>query len=604
MPSMIYQRIGPHHLAHLRAVADGLEVRQCARIYLGIEDPREAEATHNELTARLRLAARQAGEKHYRLIGIRIREKTRQAPALAERPTLAEFIDARGLDGWSENEQLEMYEAEFPVTPGTTAALETLQRRERSRQRVVEILRRLELDGSMTATPRPSDEVHAWLPDHLARRLLQAGFLTIGSLAERIRQGGNWYAGIAAVGKTKAGQIRHQIEAILPGSTSRVTPFDPTASTGGMLATLPSSSGEMASGSAYRIDNLGAIDSDVQALQAWVQAAANSDATRKSYEREARRFLLWLQLERGGRQLIDCKLDDALAYRAFLAFIPEGWISRAKAAPGTAGWTPFKGQISAASQAQAMTIIGAWFDWLVNAEYLRGNPWRLIKKAGQVRAEDSRALDTKAITERAMGEIEAFIERQDPSPARARARFILSFLSSTGLRSAELLSASVGDIRTEAEGVFLRVTGKREKVRDVLLVDHAVQVVDDYLHSRGLGGVEHAPADAPLLSSLQDGMRPVGYQTLYKTTRRWMERAVMFSGLTQAEKSRLAGASAHWLRHTFGTRAVALGTPFDVVQAQLGHVSINTTMSLYSRAPLSRRAAELRKAWGSTNKDT
>lgn len=29
-----------------------------------------------------------------------------------------------------------------------------------------------------------------------------------------------------------------------------------------------------------------------------------------------------------------------------------------------------------------MTIVGAWFDWLVNAEYLRGNLWWLDKKAG------------------------------------------------------------------------------------------------------------------------------------------------------------------------------------------------------------------------------
>lgn len=580
----------------MRAVADGLEVRHCARVYLGIEDVREAEATHNELTARLRLAARQAGEKHYRLIGVRIREKIRQTPSLANRPTLAEFTDARGLDGWSEAEQLEMYEAEFPASQGTATALETLQRRERSRQRVVEILRRLELDGTTTATPQPTDEVHAWLPDYLARRLVQAGYVTIGELANRIRQGGNWYAGITAVGRHKAEQIRQQIEAILPGSTTRTTPFDELVITGTSLTALPSAGG-LVSSSAYRIDNLGSIDSDPQALLAWVQAAAGSEATRKSYEREGRRLLLWLQIERGGRRLIDFKLDDALAFRAFLAFIPDGWISRVKAAPGTAGWTPFKGQLSAASQAQAMTIVGGWFDWLVNAEYLRGNPWRLIKKGGQERAEDTRTLDTKAITDRAMGEIEAFVERQEASAARARARFILSFLSSTGLRSAELLTATVGDIRSEAEGVFLRVTGKREKVRDVLLVDQAVKALDDYLLARGLEGVEYAPPGAPLLSSVEDGMTPVGYQTLYKTTRRWLERAVLFSDLAPAEKSRLAGASAHWLRHTFGTRSVALGTPFDVVQAQLGHTSINTTMSIYSRAPLARRAAELRKAW-------
>ena len=125
-------------------------------------------------------------------------------------------------------------------------------------------------------------------------------------------------------------------------------------------------------------------------------------------------MLLWLQIERGGRNLIDFKLEDALSWRTFLTVIPDRWISRVKAAPGTAGWFPFKGQISAASQAQVMTIVGAWFDWLE-------------KKAGQGRAADTRALDPKATTDRAAHEIKAFIERLEASATRARARFILTF---------------------------------------------------------------------------------------------------------------------------------------------------------------------------------
>ena len=246
-----------------------------------------------------------------------------------------------------------------------------------------------------------------------------------------------------------------------------------------------------------------------------------------------------------------------------------------------------------------MTILASWFDWLCNAEYLRANPWKLVKKTGQSTgsASDSRALDTKAISLKAMGEIGAFIERQLPSPARARARFVVAFLSTTGLRSAELLAAKISDIRAEPEGVFLRVVGKGGKARDVMLVDVALNVLDDYLASRGLESLDVAPGDAPLLASLADPMKPVSYQTLYKTTRTWLARAVVSPALSAAEQSRLQGASAHWLRHTFGTTSVALGTPYDVVQQQLGHSRIDTTMSIYSRAPLQRRAAELQRAW-------
>lgn len=607
-------RIGPHHLAHLRAVADGLEVLACARTYLGIEDAREADIAHNELTARLRLAAKQAGERHYRLIGVRIREKVRQAPALANRPALAEFIQVRELDGWSEAEQLEMYEAEYPPSPASSSALETLQRRERSRQRVVEILRRLELDGRTTARPQPTDEVEAWFPDHLAKRLVRAGFITLQQLADRVRLGGQWFSGITAIGRTKAGQIAQQLEAILPGSTRRRSlGFEVPmlalvgkheSSTNEVLDRRESALLPTSTGTAWRADNIGAITTDQEALAAWAAACASSDATRKSYVREGRRLLLWLQLERGGRRLVDFKLDDAQAFRTFLAYVPDAWISRVKASPGQEGWTPFKGQLSAASQQQAMTILAGWFDWLCSAEYLRANPWKLVKKTGQntESASDSRALDTKAISVKAMAEIDAFIGRQEPSPARDRARFIVDFMSATGLRSAELLAARISDIRVEPEGVFLRVVGKRKKVRDVMLVDQALNALDAYLASRGLESIEHAPYSAPLLASLADPMEPVSYQTLYKTTRTWLARAVANSALSEAEKSRLQGASAHWLRHTFGTTSVALGTPYDVVQQQLGHARIDTTMSIYSRAPLQRRAAELQRAWAKSGR--
>ncbi len=496
----------------------------------------------------------------------------------------------------ADHSRLGRHRVQYYATPSATA----------SRQRVVEILRRLELDGRTTAKPQPTDEVDAWFPDHLAKRLVRAGYITLQQLAERVRQGGAWYSGISAVGRTKAAQISSQLEAILPGTTRRRSP-DFSLQPGPTLSSVPSSLTSVVTGSpdlpavssAWRSDNIGALTSDTEALNSWVLATARSDATRKSYVREGRRLLLWLQLERGGRRLVDFKLDDAQAYRTVLAYIPDGWISRAKASPGQEGWTPFRGQLSAVSQQQAMTILACWFDWLTSAEYLRANPWKLVKKAGQAAegAGDSRALDTKAISTRAMAEIDAFIERQEPSPARARARFVVGFMSATGLRSAELLAAKISDIRAEPEGVFLRVVGKRRKVRDVMLVDQAINALDDYLDARGLESIEHAPATAPLLASLADPMEPVSYQTPYKTTRTWLARAVASSDLKEAEKSRLQGASAHWLRHTFGTTSVALGTPYDVVQQQLGHARIDTTMSIYSRAPLQRRAAELQRAW-------
>ena len=63
------------------------------------------------------------------------------------------------------------------------------------------------------------------------------------------------------------------------------------------------------------------------------------------------------------------------------------------------------------------------------------------------------------------------------------------------------------------------------------------------------------------------------------------------------EKSKLSGASTHWLRRTFGTRAVAREVPLDAIQAQMGHTSIQTTTAIYGRAPIRRLITEVGKAF-------
>jgi integrase len=212
--------------------------------------------------------------------------------------------------------------------------------------------------------------------------------------------------------------------------------------------------------------------------------------------------------------------------------------------------------------------------------------------------QQDRMLDSKAFSETAYGEVLDFIEAQAPSPSRSRIRFVLRFVEAVGLRSAELLSATLGDLKLEPEGWMMEVHGKGSKNRVVMVPPQAFDALQEYLYGRGVGTIETAPPDAPLLASAIDPMETVGYQALYETVRSWISRAVSASRLPTNERLHLAKASTHWLRHTFGTRAIAREVPLDVIQAQMGHASIQTTTSIYGRAPLRRRADELKKAFG------
>lgn len=206
-------------------------------------------------------------------------------------------------------------------------------------------------------------------------------------------------------------------------------------------------------------------------------------------------------------------------------------------------------------------------------------------------------VDTRAFTANAQAEIVRLIEAQPPSPARARMLFIVGFVSGVGLRAAELLAAKLGDIRFASGGYVLQVMGKGGKPRIVAIPPTAVQALEEYLHFRGLGCLSEAPGDAPLLASAKDPMVPIGYQSLYLTVRSWLGKSINGSALSSAERHALNGASAHWLRHTFATRAIEREVPMEVVQAQLGHANISTTMNIYAKAPLERQVQTITAAF-------
>ncbi|MDB5886467.1 MAG: phage integrase family protein [Polaromonas sp.] len=151
------------------------------------------------------------------------------------------------------------------------------------------------------------------------------------------------------------------------------------------------------------------------------------------------------------------------------------------------------------------------------------------------------------------------------------------------------MAGTVGYCKCTAKG---RKTGRRP------CPDRRWGALQDYLISRGLGSVQTAPPVAPLLAATRDPMAPLGYQALYEHVKGWLARAMRALNLPSSERVRLAGATAHWLHHIFGTRAIAREVPPNVIQAQMGHASIQTTTAIYGRAPIRRRVNALDKAFG------
>lgn len=618
------QRLGQHHFAHLRAIAEGIPVADSAARYLGTEHGHQARSAHLQTVDAVRAIARRRNESAWRLIGLSIRLPS---PALA--PSLEDFIAERDLDGWSESDVLAMYQEAYPTDARQA-------RRHRLRERQLDLLRRLQ--DIAAEQPHPSDLVTGWFDEVDGQKLLHAGFMTLNDLAQRIGRGGRWFYALPGIGKTKAARIEQHLRLLLGSDAFKRatsdffvlpshTPHLPQKSVaesdlkGRFLSQegIKSGAGEvfttplsLAVGTADQAPHvllpspaltsppsarLLDADNDLDAIESWITARAGSAATIKVYRRESTRLLLWLKYERINKTIRQMNVDDCRDYMTFLQDIPERWISRRHASPGTLGWAPFRGPLSQQSQKQAITIVASLFNWLQSAQYLNGNPWQLVNTDT---GDDPNKLpiDSRSLSETAMNEVLRFIDNASPSPARDRIRFLMQFLESTGLRSSEILKVQLKDFTLDHQGRWsLKVMGKGSKLRMVALPGQALQAVNRYLEQRGLGNLKTASGDLPLLASTRDPAAPIGYQALYEHVKNWLRKAIHQSALPYSERIKLANASTHWLRHTYGTRSVARDVPLDVLQAQMGHASFEMTASLYSKAPMDRRFAEIEKAF-------
>lgn len=562
MTSTYPQRLGAHHFAHLRAVAEGLSIQDAAQRYLGVEHGNAAMAAHRAVVDQLRASARRRGDSRWRLIGLFIHSPSEDKG----RPTLEDWSAEQGLEDWGQAELVTFYEEAFP--PDRHAS-----RNRRLRRRQLDLLR--ELEGIAAEAARPHDPIDSWFEPASAERLRRAGLQSLEDLQRLIQRGGRWWRSIPGVGPTKAARMDSLLHRLLPAAPAMLgAPKWPALQ-------------EMAAAS---------VQADTETIEAWIAARAGSAATARAYRREATRLRLWACIERR-RPLSALVEEDCLAYQAFLERVPAAWISRRRASPLQAGWAPFAGQLSVASQRQAVVILGAFFAWLVETGHVSRNPWMPVNRRLFGDAKPSHQLDRRAFESEVWRRLLDWIERQALSTSRARALFVLRFTEATGLRAAELVAAQLGDLRPVDGQWAIQVHGKGARQRLAAVPSQAVRALEDYLLIRGLPPLERAPHELPLLTRIADSTRPIGYKALYQTMRSWLSRALAAASLTQVQRQTAARASLHWLRNTCGVRALERGAPLEAVQHQLGHADPRTTLR-HARPSLGRLIDSMEQAFG------
>jgi integrase/recombinase XerD len=152
------------------------------------------------------------------------------------------------------------------------------------------------------------------------------------------------------------------------------------------------------------------------------------------------------------------------------------------------------------------------------------------------------------------GEVAAFLEVLRHPVYRA----IAMVLYGTGLRIDEALSLEVGDI-DGARGVLRVRHGKGDRAREVKLSPTLYQWLRDYWS-------KERPRPPYLFTSRRTGRPPT-------------QAAVRSAFGAAAEQARITKpVRPHVLRHSYATHLLDAGTDVRIIQALLGHNSLQTTM--------------------------
>ncbi|MFL9860045.1 site-specific integrase [Paraburkholderia madseniana] len=315
-------------------------------------------------------------------------------------------------------------------------------------------------------------------------------------------------------------------------------------------------------------------------------------------------------------------VEDCEAYKDFLA-APSPAFTGPKQSRAGGRWRPFApGGLAPDSQAYAVRVLRAAFAWLTDVRYLAGNPWRAVHDpvtvTREVPVQVGRALPAGLWTG-LRAALDARCARRtngagtDGDEAEARqwrtARAAILLMGDSGLRRDEAAHARREDLHLAPQGSggaavwALTVTGKRRKQRTVPVSAATVRALREHWVDRGRdfdAPLDSAPLIVPLLIPAtgpaldrHGGVVEAPYTTdaFGHLVRQAIQRVTAgLAGRPDIPKEhlvQLANTSAHAFRHTFGTRAVARDMPVDVVQAILGHASLQTT-SIYVRAEQQR----------------
>lgn len=336
---------------------------------------------------------------------------------------------------------------------------------------------------------------------------------------------------------------------------------------------------------------------DAEAIKSFLVGYQSSKLTYQTYLKELERLILWCShLQKV--TISDLSYDDLVAYKQFLARPHPHpiWCGNKRSKTLKNGginpeWRAFGSALSPASIKKSMSILDCFFNYLVQTQYLKGNPLSVNKRRKQKGFTQSmeRWLEKEEIN-CTLTALDDYLEHHPHKKFNVtRAKYIILTLFYTGLRLAELSHHTMGNFTLIENQWYLKVIGKGEKPRNIVVVDEYLDILSQFRQE-----IEcHSPLPEfdekiPLIPAL-DKNSPIQKRRIDQILKWAFELGALSyerratQDNDEAHKclhraSRLKKASAHWLRHSYGTYLVKSGCPIEKVKSLMGHADISTTM--------------------------
>lgn len=322
-------------------------------------------------------------------------------------------------------------------------------------------------------------------------------------------------------------------------------------------------------------------DEDATEIIYWLKLRLNTPNTYKTYRVVIFRFYLWMKFKNYTLKSITRK--EIIDYLEFLQNPPLDWCGSRHHFIHKE-WRPFHKSLSQIGVQFNIQIIRQLFNDLSQTSYI-------IKSPVPLNLKYSTAITNLTIEKYlTKSEFKQIYEYANSMPEesifaidlKTRINWMINLLIYTGARRSELSNANMSDIILKNNRLWLKVIGKGNKYGEIPITDALELVLNKYRAFYQLPSIRsrvELEQDIPLIIKFktQDQYFKLHASTIWHNIRKvCIGLAKTTTNKAFAEK--LMKVSTHWFRHTSATLQVDAGIDIRVVQRNLRHSSIETTM--------------------------